>query len=71
MKGTFFLGADETPKFEVRDMEFGPLGGHEVLVRNKVCGICGTYVHIYYGEAGSADVVTPVVLGHEFSGVVE
>ena len=71
MKGTFFLGADETPKFEVRDMEFGPLGGHEVLVRNKACGICGTDVHIYHGEAGSADVVTPVVLGHEFSGVVE
>lgn len=71
MRGTFFLGADVTPKFEVRDMEFAPLGEHDVLVRNKACGICGTDVHIYHGEAGSADVVTPVVLGHEFAGIVE
>ena len=71
MKGTFFLGADKTSKFEVRDMEFAPLGGHDVLVRNKACGICGTDVHIYHGEAGSADVVTPVVLGPEFAGIVE
>ena len=51
-------------------MEFAPLGGHDVLVRNKACGICGTDVHIYHGEKGSADVTPPVVLGHEFAGVV-
>ena len=70
MKGTYFLGAQKTPKFEVRDMEFAPLGKHEVLVKNMACGICGTDVHIYHGEAGSADVTPPVVLGHEFSGIV-
>lgn len=70
MRGTYFLGADVTPKFEVREMEFRPLGKHDVLVKNMACGICGTDVHIYHGEAGSADVTPPVVLGHEFSGIV-
>ncbi len=71
MKGTYFLGADHAPIFEVREMEFGPLGPKDVLVRNKMCGVCGTDVHIYHGGAGSAPVEPPVVLGHEFSGVVE
>ena len=71
MKGTYFLGADHDPVFEVREMTFEDLGDDEVLVRNKACGVCGTDVHIYHGEAGSAEVVPPVVLGHEFAGVVE
>jgi 2-desacetyl-2-hydroxyethyl bacteriochlorophyllide A dehydrogenase len=66
--GSFFLG---NKTFEVRQMEFGPLGDGEVLIRNMAAGICGTDVHIYHGEAGSAEVVPPIVLGHEFSGVVE
>lgn len=70
MKGTFFLGADLEKKFEVRQMEFAELDPHEVLVENRSCGICGTDVHIYYGEEGSAAVNPPVVLGHEFAGVV-
>ena len=71
MKGVFFLGADKEKKFEVRDMTFGEPGPHDVFVRNMACGICGTDVHIYHGEEGSAAVVPPVVLGHEFSGIVE
>lgn len=70
MKGTFFLGAKETPKFEVREMKFASLEPHQVLVENRACGICGTDVHIYHGEEGSAEVKPPVVLGHEFSGIV-
>lgn len=68
MKGNFFLG---NGKFEVRDMHFSAPGPHEVLIRNKAAGICGTDVHIYHGEKGSAEVTPPVVLGHEYSGVVE
>ena len=71
MKGAFFLGVDKVPKFEIREMDFGELGPHEVLVKNMACGICGTDVHIYHGEEGSAAVIPPVVLGHEFSGIVE
>lgn len=42
--------------------------GSEVLVRVEACGVCGTDVHIVHGESRSTP---PVVLGHEFAGVVE
>ncbi len=71
MRGAFFIGPDAEPKFEVREMTLRAPGPREVLVRNKACGVCGTDVHIYHGEAGSAEVTPPVVLGHEFSGIVE
>lgn len=71
MKGTFFLGAEAENKFEVRDIEPEPLKEHEVLIAVKACGICGTDVHIFHGEKGSAEVTPPVILGHEFAGVVE
>ncbi len=70
MKGCYFLGAKNTPKFEICEMKKKPLGPHEVLVRNESCGICGTDIHIYEGGKGSADVLPPVVLGHEYAGVV-
>jgi len=70
MKGAFFLGAESTAKFEVREMSFQPADKHEVLIKVHACGVCGTDVHIYHGEEGSAPVTPPVVLGHEFSGEV-
>jgi len=39
----------------------------EVLINVKAAGICGTDLHIYRGEW---EVPTPIILGHEFSGVV-
>lgn len=66
-KGSFFLG---NKQFEVRKMEFGPLAPGQVLVKTMAAGICGTDVHIYHGEKGSAEVTPPVVLGHEYAGVV-
>ena len=68
MKGNFFLG---NGRFEVREMHFGEPAAHEVFIRNMAAGICGTDVHIYHGHKGSAEVTPPVVLGHEYSGVVE
>ena len=68
MKGAFFLGNRE---FEVRDMEKRPLAADEVRIRVMACGVCVTDVHIYHGEAGSAEVTPPVVLGHEYAGIVE
>jgi L-iditol 2-dehydrogenase len=40
----------------------------EVLVRVDACGVCGTDVHIVEGTSRSTP---PVVLGHEYAGVVE
>lgn len=71
MKGAFFLGTDKTPEFEVREVPIPELEAYQVLIKNMSCGICGTDVHIYHGEAGSAEVTPPVILGHEFSGIVE
>ena len=38
------------------------------IVKVLACGICGTDRHIYKGEYPSAK---PVILGHEFGGVIE
>lgn len=70
MKGMYFMGASNDSKFEMRDMSFDLLGEQEILVEVHSCGICGTDVHIYHGEEGSAKVTPPVVLGHEFAGIV-
>ncbi len=40
--------------------------GH-VIVEVKACGICGTDLHI---QAGEYPVDPPVIMGHEFSGVI-
>lgn len=68
MIGMYYLG-DE--KFEIRRMHFSEPKGNDVLIRVAACGVCGTDVHIYHGEKGSAEATPPVVLGHEFTGVVE
>lgn len=68
MKGSYFLGEK---RFEVRELPDRPLEADEVMVRVAACGVCGTDTHIYHGDKGSAEVTPPVVLGHEFSGVVE
>ena len=67
MKGTYFLGNGE---FETREMPEHALSGKEVLIKVAACGVCGTDVHIFHGDKGSAEVTPPVVLGHELSGTV-
>ena len=50
----------------------GPPGEGEVLLRVRSVGICGSDLHTYCdGRIGETDVKSPLVLGHEFSGVVE
>lgn len=67
MKASYFLGKGS---FEVRQAPELRPGPGEVVIKNMVCGVCGTDVHIFHGEPGSADVNPPVVLGHEYSGEV-
>jgi 2-desacetyl-2-hydroxyethyl bacteriochlorophyllide A dehydrogenase len=43
-------------------------GPGELLIRIRACGVCGTDAALYRGEY-PAEV--PVIIGHEFSGVVE
>lgn len=52
---------------EVKELDIPKLRENELLVHIEGCGVCGTDFHIFKGEAPSAQ---PVVLGHEFTGVV-
>lgn len=68
MKSAVFYG---TSDIRVEDVQKPAPGPDDVLIRVKYCGVCGTDVHIYNGEKGASDVTPPIILGHEFSGVVE
>jgi len=50
----------------------GAPGAGKVLLRVAVTGICGSDLHNYSdGRIGDAKIESPLILGHEFSGVVE
>jgi 2-desacetyl-2-hydroxyethyl bacteriochlorophyllide A dehydrogenase len=68
MHGVQFI---EKGTFRLNEIELRDPGEGELLIKNMVCGVCGTDVHIFHGEPGSADVTPPVILGHEYSGIVE
>ena len=67
MKANVFLG---NGRFEMRELPVPEPGDADVLIRVAACGVCGTDVHIFHGDKGSAEVAPPVVLGHELAGVV-
>jgi len=52
----------------IADVEKPKPGNKQCLVKVLACGICGTDRHIYHGEYPSSK---PVILGHEFGGVIE
>jgi len=54
--------------FRVVKRDLRPLAANEVLVHVEACGICGTDLHIVEGTSRSTP---PVVLGHEYSGIIE
>ena len=61
----------EKGKIVVDEVPVKEPGEHEVLIKIRYCGVCGTDVHIFNGEKGSAKVNPPVILGHELAGDVE
>lgn len=43
-----------------------------VLLRSKAVGICGSDLHTYQdGRLGTTQLKSPLVLGHEFAGIIE
>lgn len=54
---------------ELRDVPVPEIGTGDVLVRVKAAGICGADIEFYRAKADN--IRPPVVLGHEFCGVVE
>ena len=55
--------------FEIREIPKPQIkNADDVLIKVSAAGICGTDIHIYHDKFQN---YPPVVLGHEFSGVVE
>lgn len=67
MKAAVFTGKG---KIEIRDIELREPEPNEVIIKVDCCGICGTDIHVYHGSSGSVEVAPPVVLGHEYCGIV-
>src|SRR5918994_2600774 len=64
------------PRFRVVELPEPSPGPDEVLIRVRACGVCGSDVHMYEKDDEGYMVYpgmmhTPVVTGHEFSGVLE
>lgn len=55
-------------KIELEEVPTPKIGVNDVLVEVKACGVCGS--DIAYYQRGKADVPPPIILGHEFSGVI-
>ena len=62
------LTAPET--LSVQDIPVREPGEKEVLIEVKACGVCGTDLHMFHGDKGAFENSYPLVMGHEFSGVI-
>ena len=54
--------------FELVDKEVPQPAKHEVLIRVKACGICGSDIHGANGSSGRR--IPPIVMGHEAAGEI-
>ena len=56
----------------MEDVPLPEIGPNDLLVRLRKTAICGTDIHIYNWDAwAEATIPVPMVVGHEFVGVVE
>ena len=54
---------------ELRDITEQPLAPEQVRIEVRATGICGSDLHVFH-DTINYNIRTPVVMGHEFSGVV-
>ena len=60
------------PGLWLEEVPVPEVGDDDVLIRIKKTSICGTDVHIYNWDAWSQKTIpVPMVVGHEYVGVVE
>ncbi len=55
-------------KLVYKEVPTPEIADHEVLVRVKACGICGSDVHGMDGSSGRR--IPPIIMGHEASGTI-
>ncbi len=65
MKALCYMGPKQ---LALRDVAVPELSPHDVLIKVRAVGICGSDVHGWLGITGRR--IPPVIMGHEFSGVV-
>ncbi len=68
MKAAVYMG---NHVISFNDLPIPQIGDNDILVKVQSCGVCGTDVHIFEGNEGAAQTNPPVILGHEFSGIVD
>jgi L-iditol 2-dehydrogenase len=68
MKG-LFKTATGKGHMEIRETDVPKPGPGEVLIEVKAAGICGSDLHIYNWDINFA-MRPPMIIGHEFSGVI-
>ena len=66
MKQVKLVGEKE---FEFNKVSIPKVNPEQVLIKVKACGICGSDIHSYKGKHPFVD--PPIVLGHEYLGIVE
>jgi len=60
------------PGLTLKEIPAPKMGAGDVLIRVKRVGLCGTDLHIYHwNHWAEGRIHPPLVIGHEFSGVVE
>lgn len=60
------------PGMELKIVPVPAFGPSDVLIRVYAAGVCGTDLHIWEWDAWASNRLRPpVVIGHEFSGVIE
>jgi 2-desacetyl-2-hydroxyethyl bacteriochlorophyllide A dehydrogenase len=68
MKAAIWTGIEE---MIIGDLPIPDFTENEVLLRIVSAGVCGTDLSIYKGKFDASRSVPPMVLGHEFCGIIE
>ena len=64
--------AERAEGLVMRDEPIPEIGTDDILIKVRKTGICGTDLHIWkWDEWAQKTIPVPMVVGHEFSGVVE
>ncbi|MBV8969826.1 MAG: zinc-binding dehydrogenase [Verrucomicrobia bacterium] len=60
----------EPHSVELREVPVPEIGDTDVLLAVEAVGVCGTDIHLAYEQNKSGKIKYPVIIGHEFGGVI-
>jgi len=60
----------EPKKLMIQEVDVKEPEDDEIVIQVKACGVCGTDLHMFHGDKGAFDNAFPLIMGHEFAGVV-